>query len=80
MTNNFRMVYASQGYSPDDVMKVYAKVNRMEEGGFRVVEVNSKNQTIREFVTQHESFFKPEVVVKMKEVDATGISPTWVEI
>jgi hypothetical protein len=80
MADGFRMVYASTNYDPDDVMKRYGKVNCMQEGGYRVVEANAKNQTIREFVTQHESYFEKGKVEEMKQISESGVTPSWVEL
>lgn len=76
-----REVYRSTTYSPELVVRTYAKENRaFEEGGYRVVETNAERQTIREFVTQSDEGFSQEHLAEMRQLAEAGTSPSWVLI
>lgn len=72
-----REVYTSTGYEPSQVVKRYLRLNStFEEGGIRVVEVNSSNYTIREYVGP-ESDFAADKIEEARKRD--GTYPSWVE-
>ncbi len=76
-----REVYVASGYTSADIVKTYAKINwAFEEGGYRVVEVNADNGTIREYVTQDASGFSDEDLASMKRRADDRIQPPWTEL
>lgn len=72
-----RTVYRSDSYEPSQVSKRYGRVNSMEEGGWRVVEVNSSKRTILEFVTQLPGMFTDGQIKEMDLRKKSGVSPGW---